>query len=134
MFFIRVNSIEIIKNKIRSCYMWTTINCSLIIKNLLTQVSSSNAATTLVVKNANYIWRKQNKYSIRLNLYRTQFPITRHGHHTKKAIKSQASKTPYMVVDTIRALHFNRDLNQVCVQTPSEIKNRMITYFQIKSL
>lgn len=46
----------------------------------------------------------------------------------------KASKTPYMVVGMIRALHFNRDLNQVCIQTPDEIRNKTITYLQIEFL
>lgn len=39
-----------------------------------------------------------------------------------------------MVVGMIRALHFNRDLDQVCIQTPDGIRNKTITYLQIEFL
>lgn len=40
----------------------------------------------------------------------------------------KVSDIPYMVVGKIRGLYFNRDLNQVCIPTPSEMENKMIRY------
>lgn len=95
-------------------------------KNLLTQVNSSKAATTLVVKKASYIRNRQINAPLDLLLNRTESAISKQGNHIKMQIK--ASKIPYMVVGMIRGLHFNRDLNQVGIQTPSEIKNELIRY------
>lgn len=118
-------AVHIIKIQTKSCYVHNHEQSNKK-KNLLTQVNSSKAATTLVVKKASYIRNRQINAPLDLLLNRTESAISKQGNHIKMQIK--ASKIPYMVVGMIRGLHFNRDLNQVGIQTPSEIKNELIRY------